>query len=72
MSESRLLNCLCRGRVEGLLHSRTKRPLDSVSKVQSAVGTRSTALFLGTRQHISFAGWHPVEHTTERPQKAID
>ncbi len=40
MSEFRLLNCLRRGYVEGVLHSRTKRPLDSISEGQSAVGVR--------------------------------
>src|SRR6266404_8389168 len=48
MSESRLLNCLCRGYFERLLHSRTKRPLDSISEVQSAVGVRR-----GNSLHIS-------------------
>src|SRR6266436_5666282 len=38
MSEFRVLNCLHRGYVEGVLHSRTKRPLDSISEVRSAVG----------------------------------
>src|SRR6266478_5011282 len=37
MSESRLLNCPRGGYVEWLLHSRSKRPLDSISEVQSAV-----------------------------------
>src|SRR6266851_9805279 len=48
MSEVRVLNCLCRGYFEGLLHSRTERPLDSISEVQSAVGVR-----IGNSLHIS-------------------
>jgi hypothetical protein len=45
MSESRLLNGLRRGYAEGILHARTKRPLDSISEVRLAVGFVEEILF---------------------------